>query len=478
MLDWRVLVGISIVSLLVSSPAGISVTKPAGPAGGDGTVSSPVTAFIWGPASTHLQHVITVVMENRDYDNYFGVYCQTLGPYCSSTGNGIPAGMCVPYNPTDLLLGCVSPFNFTAQQFVTTDLPHDWVSGPTAWNHGGMNDFYLAENRGTTPFGHFNGSTLPIYWDMAEQYASSDNFFAANLSYSLPNHWDLVAGGAPNITEESYIKSSTDRATYLTEANETSTVADLLNVTKVSWKYYDYALPNHLQAVISAGDYSAYDYWNPFAGKTESYFAPYVSHFAPRGDLLTDIANGTLPQLSWVIPSANVSDHPGFNLTRGEAWVSQIVNSVENSSYWNSTAIFVIWDDYGGWYDHVAPPRVGPDLLSFRSPILVISPFARENYISHTFLDFYSLLHFDEWVFNLGCNGPVECGAPLPLDFFDFNQTARQPMLFPTDWTQATYPMALQRAAVHPIPCPSCTTLISSDWNEGAPDVGMPGLGD
>ncbi len=464
---------IGTVALLVLIPVAVPsyvVPAPSAPWVGQGpSLPSP-----FGPSSTHLQHVITVVMENRDYDNYFGTYCLELGPYCSSTGNGIPNGTCVPDLPADPLSPCITPFNFTASNMnITPDLNHDWVSGRIAWNNGAMNGFYNAENRGAVPFGHYNGSTIPIYWDMAEQYAIGDEMFAANLSYSLPNHWYLVAGQAPNISQTSKLHDTSDRLTYLAEADNTSTVQDVLNGTSVSWKYYDYNLSSRATAIATVhytGPDSAYDYWNPMASRNESYTSTYASHFATRASFLTDLANGTLPNISWVIPLANASDHPDYNETPGQSWVAQLVDAVESSQYWKSTAIFVVWDDYGGWYDHVAPPRVMTKLLSFRSPFLVISPYARENYIGHQFVDFFSLLHFVEWQFGLGCVTALDCTAPEPFSFFDFNQTARGPILFPTSWLSAHYPMPLQ--VWSPVLCTGCYQVNPELWEESGPPTG------
>ncbi|HEY6239121.1 MAG TPA: alkaline phosphatase family protein [Thermoplasmata archaeon] len=463
--------GLAVLTFVLVSPAGLTVSKLPPPiVGGDS--SSPLQ-MVWGPPSTHIKHVITVIMENRDYDNYFGEYCPSIGPYCSSTGNGIPVNTCVPKTPSNLTTGCVAPYAFTTKQFTTIDIPHDWLSGGVAWNHGAMDGFYAAEGYSTETFGHYNGTTLPIYWDMAEQYAMSDNLFAANLSYSLPNHWYLIAGHAPNISQSSYLKSAADRAVYLTQSDQTRTIQDLLNRSYISWKDYDYRLPARSAAIQSGG--VAYDFWNPMAAKSESYNSLYSSHFAVRGDLLNDLANGTLPQISWVVPAANQSDHPGFNLTGGESWVAQLVDAVEASPEWNTTAVFVVWDDYGGWYDHVPPPRDQTKLLSFRSPALLISPYAKQNYISHQFLTFFSLLHYLEWQFGLGCLTSLDCAAALPFDFFDFNQTARAPILFPTNWTQASYPMQLQiigkslpDGSLGP-PCVSCVTIDPLAWSTRDP---------
>ena len=457
---------IGLISLLLLVPISFSNSVVPTPSDGGGSPTSHVS-LVWGPTSTHLQHVVTVVMENHVYDNYFGTYCRVLGPYCSSTGNGLPTKLCVPNEPSNPVLGCTKPYDLSASQLtITPDLYHDWISGVNAWDKGAMDGFYLAEQRGTLPFGHYNQSTVPIYWDLAEQYATSDNMFAANLSYSLPNHWYLVAGQAPNITQYSKLHNTSDRAAYLTQADNTPTVQDLLNRTSVSWKYYDSNLSSWASATSTVqytGPYSAYDYWNPMAARNESYAPWFSSHFVPRSSFLTDAANGTLPNISWVIPAQNASDHPGFNETAGQSWVAQLVDAVELSPEWSSTAIFVVWDDYGGWYDHVAPPRVLTKLLSFRSPFLVISPYARENFISHQFVDFFSLLHFVEWQFYLGCSTVLDCTAPVPFDVFDFNRTARPPIVFPTDWTNATYPMVLQPLDA-PILCDRCHQVIPWMW--------------
>jgi len=417
----------------------------------------------------HIQHVITVVMENHDYDSFFGTYCLTQGPYCSSTGNGIPAGTCVPKSPTDPSLGCFVPFNFTIHQFLVPDMQHDWVSGPIAYDHGAMDGFYQAEATNLT-FGHYNQTTEPIYWDMAEEYASSDNFWAANLSYSLPNHWDLIAGQSPAISYNSYIKTPTDRYTYRAESNATTTIQDRLNGSSVSWDYFDYSLLPENLSFQNLGFGTAYDYWNPMAARAESYSSAFDSHFLDRTDLVSDILNGTLPNISWAIPSPQDSDHPGYNGSAGEAWVSSLVDTVEASQYWNSTVIFVTWDDYGGFYDHVAPPRLlGGAQLSFRAPVLVISPYAKENYISHVPLDFYSLLRFVEWQFGLGCVTALDCLAPLPLDFFDFNQTPRLPILFGDAWNTTPYPIPLQTTDALNLGCTSCLRIDPGLW--GTPYV-------
>jgi phospholipase C len=413
----------------------------------------------------HIQHVITIMMENHDYDSYFGTYCQVLGPFCSSTGNGIPAGTCVPYYPSDPSYGCVQPFNLTPAQFTINDMEHDWYSGAVADDNGAMDGFYQAEGT-TNTFGHYNQSTIPVYWDMAEEYATSDNFWGGNLSYSLPNHWELISATTPPFAYDNYLGSGGVQSSYLSEANNTTSVEDLLDKANVSWKYYDTSLMPYGSAINGVVWGGAYDYWNPMAAAAESYTSANASHFVSRDEFIPDVENGSLPNVSYLIPDFSYSDHPGWNNSYGQTWVASLVNAVEASRYWNSTVIFVTWDDYGGWYDQVAPPKVLGDGLSFRAPLLVISPYVKENFIGHSFGDFMSLLHFVEWQFGLGCLRPQDCLAPLPLQFFDFNQAPRPPILFQTTWTTAQYPMALQKAGAINVDCAPCLDTSWTSWDD------------
>jgi phospholipase C len=456
-------VGVAVIVGVLVSPQGVALR--------------PVPAYTvpWGQANDHLQHIVTVVMENRVYDQYFGEYCLTLGPYCSWTGNGIPAGTCVPFDPRIPTGPCVKPYNLTPLQYVEPDMPHNWNSGVTAWDNGAMDGFYAAEGGGSAPFGHFNGSTIPTYWDLAEQYAISDNMFAGNLSYSLPNHWYLLAGRAPNLTQMSYISDTKDRAAYINESNQVPTIQDALNRTGTSWKYYDWSLDNRstsLSIYNPISDGSAFSYWNPLAAQAETYAPHLASHYVPRADFLSDAQNGSLPSVSWVIPDWTASDHPPENVTDGEAFVAQLVNAVESGPDWSSTAIFVVWDDYGGFYDHVAPASVHQKLLSFRSPTIVIGPYAKENYISHAPLDFFSLLRFVEWQFRLGCVARLDCSASMPWDFFNFNQTARPPMRFTTIPSEAVYPMALQGPNAPNLLCRGCVAASPAYWADNGTDEG------
>lgn len=434
-----------------------------------------------GSPSIPIQHIVVVVMENHAFDNLFGTYCPSVGPNCPDAVNGIPPGTCVPYSPSNVSAGCIAPFPLAATGIKTPDPPHEWNSSIASIDGGKMDGFYAAEHVGTVPFGYYDGNTIPVYWDMAQEYAIGDDFFSSALSYSLPNHWYLLAGQAPpEAINLSSLAGATlqQRHSYLNAANQTKTVEDLLNASpSTSWKYYDWALPSY-QVAINGGAQtetpSAYNYWNPLASKAESYTQWYVNHFVPRSDFFNDTSTGQLPSISWVIPGDTFSDHPPSNLSLGEEYVASVVDAVESSPDWASTAIFVTWDDYGGFYDHVPPPHVDPLGLSFRVPVLVISPYTPAGRVVSSEGYFESILHFIEWRFHLGCITNRDCGAPLPLDYFDFQMGPRAPILFPTDPVGASYPFVPPPAGTTGFLVGGSSDVIDpNEWDSGPPSPNL-----
>jgi len=148
-----------------------------------------------------------------------------------------------------------------------------------------------------------------------------------------------------------------------------------------------------------------------------------TNDISPETSILTDISGGTLSQVSWVIPSFVNSDHVLASSNTGPQWVASIVDAVGASQYWNDTAILITWDDWGGWYDHVSPPRLDSMGLGFRVPLLVVSPYARHGYVSHVDHEFGSLLHFTEATFSLSPLSAVDTRADELTDCFDFTQS-------------------------------------------------------
>ncbi len=461
-----------------------------------------------GEFCQHIQHVVFIVMENHAYDNFFGSYCLAASPYCNGTADGLPIGTCeieVGYKGTGYPVGScpageINTWAYGEQNLSTINPPHNEAStvrsicgttGATSClsKAPAMDGFWQAEGKQYTTFGEYDAATIPIYWDIAQEFGLGDNVFSSDPSYSLPNHWFIVAGQAPK-QAQFYLETTSQEHAYLNQANKTLTIDDLLNTTpSVSWKYYDWSLATYNTAISGVqsnayGAGSAYSYWNPLAAKAESYQNWYVGHFVNRTPtLFNDLEEAPgpgegLPNISWVIPDQEFSDHPPANVTQGQSFVANVLDAIEESRYWNSTAVFLTWDDYGGFYDQAGPPKLSglnPLGLSFRVPFMVISPYTPQGLVSHQLLYFDSVLHLMEERWGMGCVDPAiptqDCGAPLPSSFFDFaNITSpRAPCLFPTNSSEAEYPMAcLSSASVGTL---DTTTWIGSDEGLSADDA-------
>jgi len=197
---------------------------------------------------------------------------------------------------------------------------------------------------------------------------------------------------------------------------ERSVLSDFLDAKSVSWRYY--------QQNLGAG------LWHPFDAIQHVRSGPdYANVITPPQTVLTDIARGHLAGVSWITPDFGWSDHSGGGSTlEGPSWVAAIVNAIGESKYWDDTAIFVTWDDWGGWYDHVPPPIYNRYELSFRVPLLVISPYARHGYVSKLQHEFGSILAFTEETFGIpkGSLKTTDRRADNLMDAFDFSQKPRK----------------------------------------------------
>ena len=198
------------------------------------------------------------------------------------------------------------------------------------------------------------------------------------------------------------------------------TIADLLDAANVSWRYYvDAMFYNEPHYDFSGAVWNGYD-----AIKKIRYGPDWKRNVSiPNTNIFTDVTAGTLPAVSWVIPRLGDSDHPGSGCNGGPWWVTSVVNAIGASPYWENTAIILLWDDWGGWYDNAAPPQVSYTSLGFRVPMIVISPYAKPHYISHTPYDFGSILKFVERNFGLGSLGTTDATARSMEDAFDFTQS-------------------------------------------------------
>lgn len=377
---------------------------------------------ITSPAN--ITNVIVIMQENHTFDSMFWSYPGVVG------GIGDNSTYCLPLNPNQpyptKTNPCYKPIPFTTT-VPGQDLPHSAKAATSAYNKGQMNGFLANTVSKKYPTGtpssysYYDSSTIPMYWALAQHFALSDMFFSSVASYSQPNHWYMLAGISPavSVTES----ASTERSqvlynipyriqtksgqvpwtTYLDQSQTIQTIVEQMSASALSWNYYDAPISNSCQtllyALASVGktctNVDPYGYWNPLEAQNTSY-TMFASHFQWRGQIINDIQNGKLPDVSWVIPAGAISDHPPANVTLGQYWVSDVVDAIENSQYWDHTLIIVAWDDFGGFFDTIAPPNgISPqDGLGFRAPAIIISPYVVPGSIANTVFTFESILKF------------------------------------------------------------------------------------
>lgn len=386
------------------------------------------------------------MQENRTFDNFFWTYPGQIG---------YKANLCMPYY-SQLVSGCLKPVKATS--YVMQDIPHNSVATLTALDNGKMDGFLKAARLGNPsyPFNmlqaravmsYYGNSTLPYYWAYAKHYVLADQYFSSAKSQSQPNHWYMIAGKAPPISltksaeqeraacyNPTTQKFTMSTCTYINQAKQISTMADMLTSNGISWKYYDTPMPQGLtlQQAIKGGPgiVSAFNLWSPLLAKSSTYTS-YANSMVARQQLFSDLKGGTLPQVSWVVPSQPISDHPRANVLYGMWWITDIVDSVMASRYWDNSLIVVVWDDYGGFFDTVRPPPVDGAGLSFRVPALIISPYAKTGYLDHTSYDFESTLKFIEWDFGLPALSYRDAIANNLLNALNFGQWPQDPFVIP-----------------------------------------------
>lgn len=394
-------------------------------------VTASATGATTGTA-TPFQHVIIIVQENHSFDNYFGTYPTANGTLVTPITSeltpviGIPNGVCLPYGD-----GCVRP------RFSNSTGPVDPVEGQLVYENDYANNATgFPENSGVQSMIYFDYHSIPAYWDYAEEYGLADNYFAPVLTQTNANRLMLLTGNtsvAADQSPTSYIPYS-------------ETIMSQLDGAGVSWGYYDYFPTNGSPLTVHPlnyiSDWSQQD----------------LSHVQDLSSLYKDLSNGTgLPAVSFVNSLGNKTydEHPQDNPTAGEQWVVSVVNKVMSSSYWDSTVIFITWDEGGGFYDQVVPPHLftidnnftSPVIgLGQRIPLLVISPFSKESYVSNTLMSHLSLDHFIDYNWNITPLNSIIANSNLPLGFFDFAQTPRSPLILQTSGanSMSTYPIPLQ----------------------------------
>jgi phospholipase C len=394
-----------------------------------------------------IQHVIVIMQENRSFDSYFGTY---------PGADGIPMKNGVPtVSVFDPVTGTYqSPYHDPS--FRNLGGPHDYKAAMVDMNGGKMNGFDKAlqnyvQYKGAIPdvMGYHDRREIPNYWSYADNFVLQDHMFSPAPSWSLPMHQLMVsAWAATSSNPYDPMSSVADLSPSYPPTTPTPTYAwtdltYLLSKFNVSWGYYS-EQGNHVLDPDDGG--TTPSIWNPLPYFTDVWQDNQLNNVQDASNYFAAAAAGTLPQVSWVVPNARDSEHPASLVNDGQAWVTKVVNAAMESPDWNSTAIFVSWDDWGGFYDHVVPPVIGGNQFGLRTPGLVISPWAKPGYIDHQTLSFDAYLKFIEDDFLGGQRlDPKTDGRPDPrpnvreaasglgnlVNDFDFSQAPRGALILP-----------------------------------------------
>jgi phospholipase C len=429
--------------------------------------------------SIPIQHVIVIMQENRSFDSYFGTYPGVDG---IPMQNGVPT-VCVPDPASG---SCVAPYHDANDQ--NAGGPHGETDAREDID-GGQMDGFIARQRagrqractaandpsctegGTLPdvMGYHDGREIPNYWAYAENFVLQDRMFEPNASWSLPAHlftvsaWSARCANADPMSCSNNLQLPSGSAFLLAPPARRdglprpqyswTDITYLLHNAGVSWGYYldegaepdcanDAMLcPAQPQRVSVPG------IWNPLPWFETVQQDGELKNVRPIANFYAAARDSTLPAVSWVVPNGADSEHPPALVSTGQAYVTSLINAVMQGPAWNSTAIFLTWDDWGGFYDHVAPPSVDENGYGLRVPGIVISPYARQGYIDHQTLSFDAYLKFIEDLFLGGQRlDPATDGRPDPrptvresagilgdlMNDFDFSQPPRPPLL-PSD---------------------------------------------
>lgn len=410
--------------------------------------------------SSKIAHVVVIVQENRSFDYLFHAF-----PGADTVDAGYGHGRKYVLQPWGLEksedinhahVQFLEDYNRGKNDGFDQEIQSFAEGCPYPQNHPSCWVFYTSPQRMRLAYAYAPRSEVTPYWTMARRYALGDRTFASNNGPSYPAHQYLIAGQSRHVTELPDrspwgCDGPTGNFTWLLAYGSARppvfppktgiekrgpqpcfqyrTAADLLDAANVSWAYY---APD---VALSGGIWSAFDAIWPVRFGPD--WARNVK--SPETLIFNDVQDGTLPQVSWVVPAFVNSDHAGSESRTGPQWVAAIVNAIGASPYWKSTAIIVVWDEWGGWYDHVVPsqyadPRTGAyEGLGFRVPLIVISPYAKRGYVSHRQHEIASSLHFIEKTFGLPSLGGADKRADALGDMFDFSAPPARFRAIPND---------------------------------------------
>ena len=425
-----------------------------------------------------IRHVVIIMQENRSFDSYFGTYPGADGiPGLAGNPGTLP---CVP-DPDRKT--CESPFHDATDR--DAGGPHGHQTALSDIAGGEMDGFIGQAELGRTSYckkhfddprcsympgkpdvmGYHDWREIPNYWDYASQFVLQDHMFESDASWSLPEHLYLVSGWSAFCTTKGdpmscHSEPQSPGSPPGEPGNVNGEVPDyawtdltyLLHRYHVSWSYYvdkgtqpDCSNDKMFCAPVPQSSKTP-GIWNPLPYFDTVHQDHQMRDIEPLQALFKDLAHNRLPSVSWIVPADKVSEHPPALITLGQAYVTGVINSIMRSRAWKSTAIFLCWDDWGGFYDHVKPPVVDDQGYGLRVPAIVISPYAKRGYIDHQILSQDAYLKFIEDDFLHGHRiDPKTDGRPDPrpdvreneailgnlVSDFDFRQTPRPPLILP-----------------------------------------------
>ncbi len=364
-----------------------------------------------------IQHVVFMVKENRSFDNYFGTY---------PGANGASTAV--------LSTGAVYPLGHTPDS-TPQDICHLWQCLVGEIDYGKMDHFDTSQGcqrNGTyLCLSQLTRQDIPNYFTYADNFTLADNYFSSITATSFPNHLYTIAAGSGGIIDQAFDgdnravgceapPNSTTRfmdqygnVTYQYPCIDIPTLGDLLDESNITWTSYS---PDHI-------------IFNAFTAINHIFNSPlWNQHISYYGNFANDAQSGNLPAVSWLVES-NESEHPPFSSCYGENWTTQQINAIMSGPDWDSTVIFLTWDDPGGLYDHVTPPNEDEYGLGARVPMIIISPYALAGHISHTQYEPSSVLKFIEELFNLPSLTQRDQNANDMMDSFNFNQNPLPPVI-------------------------------------------------
>ncbi|HEX4013566.1 MAG TPA: alkaline phosphatase family protein [Candidatus Cybelea sp.] len=373
-----------------------------------------------------IKHVIFIIQENRSFNNFFMGY-----PGAKTQKYGYDnLGDKIPLHAQDL------PQSWDIEHFSPAYFEACDGKGKlpgTNCKNDGWNQLKAGfDSPKNAPYAYVPHKQIQPYWDMAKQYVLADRMFASNLDGSFISHQYAVAafassavdypgsywgcpGGPPDV-----LQTLTKKRTYgpdVVACFNNPTIGSEADTAGVSWRFY------------AGSIYGDGALWNAYQADSPIYNGPdwNTDVISPPSQFLTDIGNGYLAGITWITPTYEDSDHAGLNSSTGPAWVASLVDAIGSSKFWSSSAIFIMWDDWGGWFDPVKPVFKDYDGLGYRVPLIVVSPYARKGYVTHVQYETASVLRFMEDNFGLSPLAASDERAADPAgDALDYGQTPRK----------------------------------------------------